>query len=40
MVQIENYKPFETDVWFYAEEGNATKYTDEMFEADFEASGL
>lgn len=28
MVQIENYKPFETDIWFYAEEGNATKYTD------------
>lgn len=27
MVQIENYKPFETDIWFYAEEGNATKYT-------------
>ena len=28
MVQIENYKPFETDVWFYCEEGTATKYTD------------
>ena len=28
MVQIENYKPFETDIWFYCEEGNATKYTD------------
>ena len=27
MVQIENYKPFETDIWFYAEEGTATKYT-------------
>lgn len=27
MVQIENYKPFETDIWFYAEEGDATKYT-------------
>ena len=26
MVQIENYKPFETDIWFYAEEGTATKY--------------
>ena len=26
MVQIENYKPFETDLWFYAEEGTATKY--------------
>lgn len=26
MVQIENYKPFETDIWFYCEEGNATKY--------------
>ena len=27
MVPIENYKPFETDIWFYAEEGTATKYT-------------
>ena len=27
MVQIEQYKPFETDIWFYAEEGTATKYT-------------
>ena len=27
MVQIENYRPFETDIWFYAEEGTATKYT-------------
>ena len=26
MVQIESYKPFETDIWFYAEEGTATKY--------------
>ena len=26
MVQIENYKPFESDIWFYAEEGTATKY--------------
>ena len=26
MVQIENYKPFETDIWFYCEEGTATKY--------------
>ena len=26
MVLIENYKPFETDIWFYAEEGTATKY--------------
>ena len=25
-MQIENYKPFETDIWFYAEEGTATKY--------------
>ena len=28
MVQIENYNPYETDIWFYCEEGNATKYTD------------
>lgn len=28
MVQIENYSPFETDIWFYCEEGTATKYTD------------
>ena len=28
MVQIENYKPFETDIFFYCEEGTATKYTD------------
>lgn len=28
MVQIEQYSPFETDIWFYAEEGDATKYTD------------
>lgn len=27
MVQIENYKPFETDIFFYCEEGTATKYT-------------
>ncbi|WP_458456088.1 hypothetical protein [Methanobrevibacter sp.] len=27
MVQIESYKPFETDIWFYAEEGDATKYS-------------
>lgn len=27
MVQIENYSPFETDLWFYCEEGTATKYT-------------
>lgn len=26
MVQIENYKPFETDIFFYCEEGTATKY--------------
>ena len=26
MVFIENYKPFESDIWFYAEEGTATKY--------------
>ena len=28
MVQIENYVPYETDIWFYCEEGTATKYTD------------
>lgn len=26
MVLIETYNPFETDIWFYAEEGNATVY--------------
>lgn len=26
-MQIENYKPFETDIFFYCEEGSVTKYT-------------
>lgn len=26
MVQIEQYNPFETDIYFYCEEGTATKY--------------